>query len=676
MTITPEVTFTINGALHSVAPRYHLLSLAEYLRSDEVGLKGTKESSMEGVNGASTIMLSTYDEVLDRVVSKAVAASVLPLYSLHNCAVTTIEGIGSSHRKTVHEIQEAFSSNYGSQCGYCTPGIITSLYTLLREEKGDKSVSAQDLEDTLLSASCRCTGYHAIYDSVSPFITKGKNPCDRVAKLVKNVEQPFPQEFMVPITDLIHPTWAIASSIDSALSLMNQGYTPVAGCNEIRRNYMKKNDFSTKMVSINRIKALRTTTITEAKNGIQSIMIGSAVTISEFYDTLMELERSTQYTGIKRISSNLAVHLKNLGNLQLRNSGTIAGNLLNRSRYSDLIPVFSVLNASFNFVNPKDNSESSVSFEQVSDYTGHLLTSITIDLPISDSVFFSVAKAGKRRVNAKTSITQAILFSSLDSIYRIAVSNLSASVSTNFPAFLDQISGNFVVQDVFSALSSDISNLADVGDYQGSSEYRSQLALNLSKLMVEKYQSFLNGDVSSANQSNVISDRPLGLQFSHSSHRTYETINKTSETHVSNQPVLPQDSTILATGEAVFTSDLKAPVSTLHAQFVISSFAHGKILSISTEKARKALGVKFVDFVSAKDITGTDGFTGIVFDTMTFATDTVHYAGQPIGLAVCTTPEAAKLASNLIEIEYESLPAFITVEEAFENKSFHPSYRF
>ncbi|GLH11682.1 Xanthine dehydrogenase [Gryllus bimaculatus] len=95
----------------------------------------------------------------------AVNACLAPVCSLHGLAVTTVEGIGSTKTK-LHPVQERIAKSHGSQCGFCTPGIVMSVYTLLRNSSKPKM---KDLEVSLQGNLCRCTGYRAIIEGFGTF---------------------------------------------------------------------------------------------------------------------------------------------------------------------------------------------------------------------------------------------------------------------------------------------------------------------------------------------------------------------------------------------------------------------------------------------------------------------------------------------------------------------------
>ncbi|RXG67437.1 Carbon monoxide dehydrogenase small chain [Armadillidium vulgare] len=103
-------------------------------------------------------MISKYDNKNRRIRHYAVSACLIPIGTLHGLAVTTVEGIGSTKTK-LHPVQERIAKAHGSQCGFCTPGFVMSMYTLLRN---NPEPSMDEIEENLVGNLCRCTGYRPI----------------------------------------------------------------------------------------------------------------------------------------------------------------------------------------------------------------------------------------------------------------------------------------------------------------------------------------------------------------------------------------------------------------------------------------------------------------------------------------------------------------------------------
>ncbi|XP_054265328.1 xanthine dehydrogenase-like [Macrosteles quadrilineatus] len=159
------IIFFVNGKKvedDNVDPEWTLL---HYLRT-KLQLTGTKLGCAEGGCGACTVMVSKYDRTSNRLVHMSVNACLAHVCSMHGLSVTTVEGIGST-RSRIHPVQERIAKAHGSQCGFCTPGIVMSMYSLLRSLPGKPTMA--DLETAFQGNLCRCTGYRPIIEGYKTF---------------------------------------------------------------------------------------------------------------------------------------------------------------------------------------------------------------------------------------------------------------------------------------------------------------------------------------------------------------------------------------------------------------------------------------------------------------------------------------------------------------------------
>ncbi|KAL3701831.1 hypothetical protein R1sor_019853 [Riccia sorocarpa] len=154
----------VNGRKHFLPKDQAHSTLLEYIRG--LGLTGTKLGCGEGGCGACTVMVSHFDSSQQSIVHRAVNACLAPLYSVEGMHVVTVEGIGD-RRNGLHPVQEALATCHGSQCGFCTPGFVMSMYALLRSSKG--APSKAEIEEALAGNLCRCTGYRPILDAFRVF---------------------------------------------------------------------------------------------------------------------------------------------------------------------------------------------------------------------------------------------------------------------------------------------------------------------------------------------------------------------------------------------------------------------------------------------------------------------------------------------------------------------------
>eukprot|EP00752_Nemacystus_decipiens_P001721 g1664.t1 len=154
-----HLVFFLNGVKQVVKDAQPQITLLQYLRA--AGLTGTKLGCGEGGCGACTVMVSRYDSETKELKHGAVNACLAPVCSVDWCHVTTVEGVGTM-RQGLHPVQRRIAEMHGSQCGFCTPGVVMALYALLRS---NPSATSTQIEEGLDGNLCRCTGYRPILDA-------------------------------------------------------------------------------------------------------------------------------------------------------------------------------------------------------------------------------------------------------------------------------------------------------------------------------------------------------------------------------------------------------------------------------------------------------------------------------------------------------------------------------
>ncbi|KAJ1406943.1 Aldehyde oxidase/xanthine dehydrogenase, a/b hammerhead, partial [Sesbania bispinosa] len=125
------------------------------------------------------------------------------------------------------------------------------------------------------------------------------------------------------------------------------------------------------------------------------------------------------------------------------------------------------------------------------------------------------------------------------------------------------------------------------------------------------------------------------------------------------------------TGEAEYADDIQMPPNGLHAALVLSRKPHARILAIDDSGARSSPG--FVDLFLAKDVPCDNKIGPVVADEELFAVEYVTCVGQVIGVVVADTHENAKIAARKVHVEYEELPAILSIQDAINAGSFHPN---
>ena len=146
MSETRQITLTVNNKKYTETVPVRV-TLADFLRH-QLGLTGTHLGCEHGVCGACTILFD----------GRSARSCLMLAVQTDGHEILTIEGIAPDD-KTLHPLQEAFRDNHGLQCGFCTPGILTTLLELLRD---NPNPTEEEVRIAISGNLCRCTGYQNI----------------------------------------------------------------------------------------------------------------------------------------------------------------------------------------------------------------------------------------------------------------------------------------------------------------------------------------------------------------------------------------------------------------------------------------------------------------------------------------------------------------------------------
>ena len=145
-----EISLSVNGAPRSASVEPRLL-LSDFIRH-HLGLTGTHVGCEHGVCGACTVLMD----------GEAVRSCLVFAVQADGAEVVTVEGLAEADG-TMHPLQEAFRDAHGLQCGFCTPGILTSMIPFLRDHPNPDE---HQIREALSGNLCRCTGYQNIVEAV------------------------------------------------------------------------------------------------------------------------------------------------------------------------------------------------------------------------------------------------------------------------------------------------------------------------------------------------------------------------------------------------------------------------------------------------------------------------------------------------------------------------------
>ncbi|KRC24300.1 xanthine dehydrogenase small subunit [Acidovorax sp. Root217] len=318
------------AALHDVPPDRTLL---EVLRED-LGCTGTKEGCGEGDCGACTVVLG--EERHGKLHYSAVNSCIRLAHSVDGMALWTVEdlaedplirpaGPAPSAEKaiTLHPAQEAMVQCHGSQCGFCTPGFVMSLFGMYQNHVCHGQPITRELAQEELSGNlCRCTGYRPILDAAQQMASLPPVAVDE-AQVLRQLAQ-----LQAPAADgtaYLAPTTLPALL---AARAAHPGAQVVAGCTDVGLWVTKMHKQYAQILDVT-----RTAELLQLDEDTQRITIGAAVSLTDAFAAL-----TRQWPQLHTFATRFA-------GLPVRNSGTLGGNVANGSPIGDSMPLLIALRA-------------------------------------------------------------------------------------------------------------------------------------------------------------------------------------------------------------------------------------------------------------------------------------------------------------------------------------------
>ncbi|PKY00437.1 xanthine dehydrogenase [Aspergillus campestris IBT 28561] len=753
---SPVLSFYLNGTkveLYRPNPRWTLL---DFIRSQH-GLKGTKLGCGEGGCGACTVVLQTRDQRdTRRIRHLAINACLYPLVGVAGKHVITVEALGTVDKP--HPLQERLSKLHGSQCGFCTPGIVMSLYAMIRNAydpvTGEFSLSEDEIEmkGHLDGNLCRCTGYKPILQAAKSFVQEdlqgrlkvvpGNSPiassvddypasvpssqsCGRPGGCCRDTpssacssssqdeqcssqtsvsttdstsdkKELAPQiEFIpyVPATELIYPpglskyqsklvaygddgkVWLRPTILDQALTILAQqpSATLVGGASEVQVDTRFKGCNFAVSVFVGDLQELTGITVPEDLSSMSELIVGGNASLSDLEETCGQLAPQLKQRG--SVLTAAAKILRYFAGRQIRNAASLAGNIATASPISDMNPLLLAVNAqvvaktaSGETTLPMDSMF--LGYRKTALPPGSLITQIKIPLPPAGVREITKSYKQAKRKDDDIAIVTASFRVRLDGDDH--VSEVALAYGGMAPmTVLAQSAGAYlrgkkwrdqaVLDGALNALISDFNLPYSVPG--GMATYRRTLALSL-------FFRFWN---EASLEFGLIAKADCDADITEEIHRkisqgTRDEHNPHEQRVVGKQ--LPHLSGLKhATGEAEYIDDMAPLSGELFGAMVLSQRAHAKLVSVDwTPALQPGLAVGYIDRHSIP--AERNHWGSVVHDEPFFAGDEVIAHGQPIGLVYADTALKAQEAAKAVKIEYEDLPAILTIDEAIEAKSF------
>ncbi|QEG20764.1 xanthine dehydrogenase small subunit [Mariniblastus fucicola] len=367
-----HILLFVNGTEHQVSGTDAFLTLSDFLRL-RLGKCGTKIVCSEGDCGSCSVLSgrlpqSSSQNSANQFEYRVIDSCIRFVFQLDGCHIVTVEGIGDSKNDQLHPVQQSMIDCHGSQCGFCTPGFVVAMAGLLENEN---SPTEDEWRRGLSGNLCRCTGYAPI---VAAGLAASKVGCEKLA--ARFDETAMAESITSKSSDSIKLDSADGQSVFSPTCLADAteflaahpDAKIVAGATDVGVQFNKGRCEATRWLNLNRIAELSRVSIEE-----NEIVAGANTTWSEI-ETVCE----GRFDSFKKIISIF-------GSPQIRNVGTIGGNIINASPIADSLPFLFVCDAILELTGSDGTRQVNINdfyqdYKQFDLQPGELLTKIRIPL--------------------------------------------------------------------------------------------------------------------------------------------------------------------------------------------------------------------------------------------------------------------------------------------------------
>ena len=438
--LEPSNIIYVNGKKTKISNVDHDITVLDFIRTN-LKLSGTKEGCAEGDCGACSILL--HDGLSSEL--KPINSCLVRVGQVVGKGIVTIEGIGNDIKP--HPIQIAFSEENASQCGYCTPGFIVSGISLLNS---NKKINDDTINDAISGNLCRCTGYSPIIKAIK-VASKLSEPLKTIKFLEHNSD-----------IQLGSVTYYNPKSLEEMLKLtIHENYNFLAGGTDLNLRRPIVNEKQNIIICLDSISELKIHKMTN-----NNLIIGSCVSIEDFLGI------------VKNRIPELVEILQRFGSPQIRNQGTIGGNISTSSPIGDLAPVLLALNSKIHLFG--HDGDTSVLLRDF--YLGYrknilkkdqIIRSIEIPLPSKEYKFFCW-KLSKRYDQDISTISLSIYVKAKNNI--IEDIHIAAGGVAEIPKYLESLCkimiGKTIEVSVLTAINQIDKFVQPISDLRGTSNYR------------------------------------------------------------------------------------------------------------------------------------------------------------------------------------------------------------
>ncbi|KAI8431856.1 hypothetical protein MSG28_004418 [Choristoneura fumiferana] len=603
------------------------VTLLDYLRVGSE-LRGSKYMCREGGCGACVVAAARAGDAL-----VAVNSCLVSVTSCEGWEVSTIEGVGSRHAG-YHPLQKTLAKHNGTQCGYCSPGWVMTMYSLLQ---GKKKLTMLEIEQSLAGNICRCTGYRPILDAFKTFASDAPKPnslqdiedlnickkngkaCHKVKSgsdwcIVEEQDIKAPQNLEIELKD--GKSWFKVNIINDLFKVLqgkgDDSYMLVAG--NTAKGVYPIDEYPRILIDISSVDELKGYKID------QNLILGAGSTLTETIDIFESVASSEDYFWYLE---NLREHLFLVAHPSVRNLGSIAGNLMTKHQHndfqSDIFVLFETVGAFLTILDHSGNRTTVTPEEFLKiDMRSKIILNILLP-PLGRDYKFVSFKIMHRAQNSRAIVNVGFLYKLSDSNNVIEARIVYGGLSAKF-VHAEKTETFLVGKKLFT-----------------NKNLQAAIKVMEQELVVEANPPEPSGLLSLCPKS-IVTPRLASGGITLSKTRPVSKAHQQYTTYPALYPLNKPTEKVeaLCAGEAPYTEDLPS----------------------------------FHREVFAKDIPGDNSFTpvgGFAFlaDEELFCNAQVKYNGQVVGIIAAETRHLAEIAAKLVHVKYKNVrKPVIDIKEA------------
>ena len=462
--MSQPIRFYYQGAVREVTSAAPTQTILQHLRED-LHCTGTKEGCAEGDCGACTVVIGSLND--GQLELKAVNSCIQLTPTLDGKALFSVEDLQQSDG-ALHPVQQAMVECHGSQCGFCTPGFVMSLWSMYLKQEGKQPTRCQ-VNDALSGNLCRCTGYRPIIDAAMRMSELPAVDFDRAA--ISAQLAPLQRSALATYSAAgqnFHAPRTLAELV--SLRAAHPSATLLAGSTDIGLWVTKQMRDLGDIIYLGHVDALKTITQDEGM-----LDIGAGVTLEDAY---------------KALAAHYPIELSEIwqrfASLPIRNAGTLGGNVANGSPIGDSMPWLIALGSEVVLtssagqrVMPIENLY--LAYQKKDLLSGEFVQSVRVPLPRAGVRFrtYKLAKRFDQDISAVCAAFALRFDGDLVTEARIAFGGMAATPKRASATEAMLIGKPWTEGTVSAAMTMMAQDYAPLSDMRASSAYRMTTAQNL-----------------------------------------------------------------------------------------------------------------------------------------------------------------------------------------------------